>query len=144
MLAYHHLVVDDRLTYVPTYAYFERALPLLGVTAHPNKETVILWRQGQSISSLRALTSTLYNIGGILYNASKPESAIKFILSACSIGQAILALPETGIDACERLVELQGEYKRVMSKRWELLALCYHGIGEKRVSPGQVSMRVDM
>lgn len=128
------MVIDDRLTYAASFTFLERSVPFLGATLAPNK--ILFDTIPTTLDSIRPLVSALYKIGGTLYNISKPESAVKFLDLACRIGSATLEackeIKTDGSDPGHRGSALL-ELSKYMSKRWELLALSSHSIGEKAV-----------
>ncbi|GAA5908652.1 hypothetical protein JCM5296_006001 [Sporobolomyces johnsonii] len=154
LLAYDRLVVDDRTTYTPCFTLLSRALPL------------VRRRAAVALSlhySIRTLASTLYNIGGTLFNVQKPEAAVRFVQRACELGSEALARArEEGAEGegDDGLLEQMGRLKldhegkedekrrkdkeerkeavrdleRLMARRWELLALAQHAVGEKKAA----------
>lgn len=137
LLAYSNFDVEDRLSYPVTFASLERTLPLIGATVTSQGLTI---DKPDNLDSIRYVVSALYKIGGTLYNASKPESAIKFIQRACQLGRAVIAVEldgdveMNGGDAVDSArIKSMEELRTYMPKRWELLALAYHGIGDKQV-----------
>ena len=89
LLAYSRLTIDDRQTYTPSFASLERCLTLLHASTRQNAiATVSL----AAPLSLRSVASAYYNIGGALFNAGKPEAAIRFVRRACEISQAAVGV----------------------------------------------------
>lgn len=131
LLVHFTLAIDDRLSYTPVFDYLERGISLAGISFA--KDGSISLDQLAQLYPLRSLVSTLYNIGGTLYNASRPESAIRFLQRSCTIGHAILGIDRSRwTDAAE--IGMIGDLNKHMPKRWELLALSYHATSDKRVS----------
>lgn len=151
VLAYSHLVVDDRQSYGTTFAYLDRALPLVGRLSRTGEIVKLDLRAHHSI---RSLASALYNIGGTLYNESKPESALRFVQRSCDLTKAATQSLDGHDDlaaAMDRLTVKEGKLNdsaeeasarqeavrdmtRHLSKRYELLALCHQAVGDKKVS----------
>ncbi|CEQ40338.1 SPOSA6832_01949 [Sporobolomyces salmonicolor] len=154
LLAYDRLMIDDRTTYTPCFALLSRALPLV------RRHGVLALSLHYSI---RTLASTLYNIGGTLFNVQKPEAAVRFVQRACDLGNEALvrAREEEGegkgadglMEQMERLKldhavkedqkrdkdteerkEAVRDLERLMARRWELLAVAQHAIGEKKAA----------
>ncbi|GAA5940472.1 hypothetical protein JCM1841_001027 [Sporobolomyces salmonicolor] len=154
LLAYDRLIIDDRTTYTPCFALLSRALPLV------RRHGVLALSLHYSI---RTLASTLYNIGGTLFNVQKPEAAVRFVQRACDLGNEALvrAREEEGegkgadglMEQMERLKldhavkedqkrdkdteerkEAVRDLERLMARRWELLAVAQHAIGEKKAA----------
>lgn len=141
LLAYFHLAVDDRLSYSAVFDYLDRCLPLIGITSD-SVSLAMTVQAKQAIHPVRSLTSAFYNIGGTLYNASRPQSGIRFLQRSCDVGDAVLRYEQSTASLSERSssdLESLAEIRRHMPKRWELLALSYHGIGEKRVCSHVIS-----
>lgn len=134
IIAYIKFNVDDRLTYPAVFSTLERCLPFIDTSNITTDDLSI--GQNAEISSIRYVVAAFYKIGGVLFNASKPESAIGFIQRACQIGRS--ALTHDGISLGH------GELRAVMPKRWELLALAYQSIGEKQVSSLLLSYRISL
>ena len=142
LLAYSKFDVEDRLSYPVAFANLDRSLLLIGATLTSSHEGLTIDKP-ENLDSIRYVVSALYKIGGTLYNASKPESAIKFIQRACQLGRAVIAVELDGGDvemngeedaeASARIKSME-ELRNYMPKRWELLALSYHAIGDKQVS----------
>jgi separase len=114
--------------------------------------------------SIRALSSAYYNLGGMLYNAGVPENALAFAQRACDLGDAALesartrdrieSRPSELVESMGALAIKDGEsespsskdeerkqerdavtdLERLMSRRWNLLALTQRALGDKRVS----------
>ncbi|GAA5868801.1 hypothetical protein JCM1840_005124 [Sporobolomyces johnsonii] len=154
LLAYDRLVVEDRTTYTPCFTLLSRALPLVR-----RRATLALSLH----YSIRTLASTLYNIGGTLFNVQKPEAAVRFVQRACELGSEALARAreeEGEGEGEDGLMEQMGRLKldhegkedekrrkdkeerkeavrdleRLMARRWELLAIAQHAIGEKKAA----------
>ncbi|BGO99409.1 separin protein [Rhodotorula toruloides] len=155
LLAYSSLIVDDRSTALPCLAFLERCLPLVGFSP----STILALDLHYSI---RTLTSACYNIGGTLFNAARPELAVNFVQRACDLSAKVLdqarsddLLPSSsGADHDElssqldslklatgevgkeekELREAQQDFERLMSRRWELLAMTRYAMGDKRAA----------
>ncbi|GAA5956273.1 hypothetical protein JCM8115_001674 [Rhodotorula mucilaginosa] len=114
--------------------------------------------------SIRALSSAYYNLGGMLYNAGVPENALAFAQRACDLGDAALesartrdrieSRPSELVESMGALAIKDGEsespsskdeerkqerdavtdLERLMSRRWNLLALTQRALGDKRAS----------
>ncbi|GAA5958016.1 hypothetical protein JCM21900_004746 [Sporobolomyces salmonicolor] len=154
LLAYDRLIIDDRTTYTPCFALLSRALSLL------RRHGILALSLHYSI---RTLASTFYNIGGTLFNVQKPEAAVRFVQRACELGnEALVRAREEeregeGADGLmeqmERLKldhavkedqkrdkdteerkEAVRDLERLMARRWELLAVAQHAIGEKKAA----------
>lgn len=142
LLAYSKFDVEDRLSYPVAFANLERTLPFIGATPTSSTEGLTIDKP-ENLDSIRYVVSALYKIGGTLYNASKPELAIKFIERACQLGSAVIAVElaggrdvdMNGEEDSERAARIKSmeELRNYMPKRWELLALSYYAIGDKQV-----------
>jgi hypothetical protein len=148
VLAYSRLVVDDRSSFNYAFVDLERSLPLIGASVSSTSITAI---DVDDHYGLRSVASAYYNIGGTLFNASKPEAAIRFVRRACQITEAALKKDESGVvqslaalsisdqksadggPAVEERQQALTDLQKHLSKRWELLALAQHSIGEKKV-----------
>ncbi|KAK4048368.1 separin protein [Microbotryomycetes sp. JL221] len=103
--------------------------------------------------SIKFLASSSYNVGGMLFNASKPEAAIQFVQQSCDLTKAAAAGDEEDdddeaiVDNFQKLSiqddneegrksrsESIKDIQRHAAKRWELLALCRHSIGDRKLA----------
>ncbi|KAL8280628.1 hypothetical protein RQP46_006951 [Phenoliferia psychrophenolica] len=133
LLAYARLSIDDRQTYHPAFASLERCLPLLSATFSRDKKVVTSIAY-EAHYSLRTVASAYYNIGGALFNASKPEAAIRFAMHACEISQAAVdgwSKREEGAEEAEDVAAAMEDLRNHVAKRYELLALANQAIGNK-------------
>lgn len=130
LLAYWQFSPDDRLTYNGTFDCLQRCLPLVSAPASSVDDLRVL---PEALDPVRFMLSGLYKIGGTLYNSSKPESAIRFLERACKVGHSALqACQNDGPVSSEHASALQ-ELAKSMPRRWEVLALSHHKIGDKKV-----------
>lgn len=112
--------------------------------------------------SIRSLTGACYNMACQLFNSSKPEAAIKFAQRAAETSQlaveqwrrrtaggdgdldqqlAKLSLDGKVVEGEEKAREKAARVEEAMkdvadkylTKRWELVALCQHAIGDRKV-----------
>lgn len=152
-LAYSHLAVDDRSTHAPALNFLERCFPLLLTPSSQSAYDL------DAHYSIRSLASSCYNMAGKLFNAGKPDTALGFAKRAAELSQGVhdcwRAQAETVEDALSKLSLTDGKEQEVdekaqkrrkerddamrelgekyLSKRWELLALCQHSVGDKTV-----------
>lgn len=156
VLAHSSFVIDDRATHSIALRFLQRALPVVGLFED----------RAASIDldlhyAIRALSSALYNLGGILYNAGSSATGLPFIQAGCDLASAALDLDEaravfsTSIDALDSFRQLSldddvppesareeerqrhdavKDLERVMARRWDLLALTQRALGDKAVS----------
>ncbi|GAA6027635.1 hypothetical protein JCM8097_007957 [Rhodosporidiobolus ruineniae] len=163
LLAYSAMVVDARDSHGVSFAFLERCLPLVGLS--PSSSSA---QEGNGVDlaqhySLRTLASAFYNLGGTLFNAQMPDSAVRFCRRACEVataalergrGEGLLSCAAEGEDGLEegmrRLtvgeengdgkgekerkekVEALKDLDRLMARRWELLGLASHAVGDKK------------
>ncbi|KAK4053371.1 separin protein [Microbotryomycetes sp. JL201] len=144
MLAYSRLVVNSRQSYAKVAETLERA------------QTFVILRSAESnldpaaCLSVKSLASTWFNIGGILYNSAKPEHAIRFVQRSCDLTNAGIKLygvsdlagdmekmtiQDDNPGNREGHADVVDELRRQATKRWELLGMCRHTIGDKKVRP---------
>ncbi|GAA5874618.1 hypothetical protein JCM3774_004663 [Rhodotorula dairenensis] len=171
VLAHATVVVDDRSSHAHSLALLKRADSILRVPppAPSAVEAIDASRIDLDMHySIRALSSAYYNLGGILYNAGIPESALTFAQRACDLGDAALEVAHECGDLLESDVvrpelvdsmialtldqrgearsqsppdeerkqvrEAVADLERLMSRRWDLLALTQRALGDKRAS----------
>ncbi|SCZ93128.1 BZ3500_MvSof-1268-A1-R1_Chr6-2g08479 [Microbotryum saponariae] len=156
VLAYSTLVVDDRSTYTPCFDHLERCLAVLGLSVESEGGIKIEPAQLGQAYWIRSLASAYYNLSGLLYNAGKPESTTRFVQRACEITRAVLTMSSSTVEDAlveemdaltlasmdsegssrtkmERM-ELQADCWKYATKRFELLALAHHSIGEQKAA----------
>ncbi|SGZ17700.1 BQ5605_C020g09137 [Microbotryum silenes-dioicae] len=156
VLAYSTLVVDDRSTYTPCFDHLERCLAVLGLRVESEGGIKVEPAQLGQAYWIRSLASAYYNLSGLLYNAGKPESTTRFVQRACEITGAVLTLTSSTMEDAlveemdaltlasidseassrtkmERM-ELQADCWKYATKRFELLALAHHSIGEQKAA----------
>lgn len=135
MLAYCRLVVDDRLSYTPAFASLERCLNLFRATMVSN---VIEGLDIVDHYSLRSVASAYYNIGGALFNASKPEAAVRFARRAAEMSSATVRTWERRGEGSQEptagMEDSISDMRKHLSRRYELVALAHYGVGDKAVS----------
>ncbi|SCV67820.1 BQ2448_5431 [Microbotryum intermedium] len=158
VLAYSTLIVDDRSTYTPCFDHLERCLSVLvGIPVGSVGKIRLEIAQFDQAYWIRSLASAYYNLSGLLFNAGKPESTIRFVQRACEITRTVLvsssstaegalveemdtlsitstvapADSERSLRTKTELMELQVDCRKYATKRFELLALAHHSIGEK-------------
>jgi separase len=160
LLSYSSMVIDDRSTHSPSFAYLERCLPLIGFSFPPDSSSSSSPNPEVDLTlhySLRTLSSAYYNLGGTLFNAQQPDGAVRFCRQACEVSSAALrtARAEGGEREDELVGKLAGlnleeggekdmkekkeqqeavrDLERLMARRWELLGLASHAVGDKKV-----------
>lgn len=86
---------------------------------------------------VRYTASAFYNIGGTLYNASRPDQARPFVERACALTELAVQhapSPASDVAALEEHHATVDDLRRQLPKRLELCALCLHAIGDKRAA----------
>ncbi|ORY92414.1 peptidase family C50-domain-containing protein [Leucosporidium creatinivorum] len=83
-LTYSALIIDDRSSHAPTFNTLERCLPFIAATSSSPSSILDLTAH----FSIRAIASASYNIAAQLFNAGKPEMAVKFAKRAAETTQS--------------------------------------------------------
>ncbi|KAM0787440.1 hypothetical protein ACM66B_003520 [Microbotryomycetes sp. NB124-2] len=145
ILSYSRLCLDKRQSYATVADTLERGQ--LFVTARSANGQF----DSEALPSIKSLASTWFNVGGILFNASKPEHAVRFVQRSCELTDQMLRLDEAlesvvveGMrnisikddteDLRQSKDEAMRELRRHSVKRWELLGMCRHAIGDKKLA----------
>jgi separase len=94
---------------------------------------------------IRCISGAFHNLGGTLYQAGKYGSAIRFLRRGCRAGTVALHLRKSCdakiLDntheqqrvATSKETEGWGQLRDQLSRRWELLGVCYSKIGDRQV-----------
>ena len=90
---------------------------------------------------VRCLSGAFHSLGGILYQAGKYGTAIRFLRRGCFVGGAALRLHEgcdTGVlgsvqESSRKESEGWGQLRDQLSRRWELLGVCCSKLGDRQV-----------
>jgi separase len=95
---------------------------------------------------VRCLSGAFHTLGGTFYQAGKYGTAIRFLRRGCFVGGVALRLREgcdtTGLPgntqepqkvAGSKESEGWGQLRDQLSRRWELLGVCYSKIGDRQV-----------
>jgi len=96
---------------------------------------------------VRCLSGAFHSLGGMLYQSGKYGSAIRFLRRGCPLGAVALRLrrscdsrtlgnaQEQQKAASGKETEGWGQLHEQLSRRWELLGVCYSKIGDRQVCP---------
>jgi tetratricopeptide (TPR) repeat protein len=107
--------------------YLERTASLAGI-AFPFP-TEVSFNTSIAPRLVRALTSAYYNAGAVLHNAFHPELARRFLERSVYIASEAVRLCDTS-NSSEELEHVRQQLHR----RWELLAITYSTLGERRAA----------
>jgi separase len=94
---------------------------------------------------MRCLSGAFHSLGATLYQAGKYGTSIRFLRQGCLVGRVALRLhyPEKiqgGAQESRKTAsckEAEGweNLRSHLSRRWELLGVCYSKIGDRQVRP---------
>lgn len=159
VLAHAGMHIGDCAAHATVLRFLERALAIVWPSRSEPPVDLDLGLH----YAIRALSSALYNLGGILYNANMADSGLAFVERACQLASAALQTAESrellagGSDLVESMEglalapdvtdkstepsdeaqrrEAVQDLERLMARRWDLLALTQRSLGNKQVSP---------
>ncbi|KAI0064205.1 hypothetical protein BV25DRAFT_1914431 [Artomyces pyxidatus] len=153
VLARTHLVPSDPVAIDSAYAFLFRTTGILGleigVAAHEIAEEVAKPAavNGETFANyLRCISGAFHTLGGSLYQAGKHGSAIRFLRPGCVLGRCALRygrlsglIPRSDKDdAVNQMDEKQdnawGQLEAQLTRRWELLGVCYSKIGDRKLA----------
>jgi separase len=137
---------DNPVLIDAAYDLLFRATHLLGFQLADNHEWPLTISPLPSLARdvfanfVRCLSGAFHSLGGMLYQAGKYGTAIRFLRRGCFVGRAALRLHEScdtgalGI-APESRKESEGwgQLRDQLSRRWELLGVCCSKIGDRQV-----------
>ncbi|KAM0746055.1 hypothetical protein T439DRAFT_384325 [Meredithblackwellia eburnea MCA 4105] len=116
-----------------SYGYLERGASFLLPagesvdSASISPATIPLTAKNQF--ALRTLASAYYNIAGVLFNEGKKGDALKFAKRAAEVTSCSTCRQEEEEDA--EVAKAREDLQKHLSKRFELVALCTHAVGDK-------------
>jgi separase len=90
---------------------------------------------------IRCLSGAFHTLGAALYQAGKYGTAIRFLRQGCPVGRVALHLhaesdtQEPRNAASGKETEGWENLRGHLSRRWELLGVCYSKIGDRQVGP---------
>ncbi|KAH8987879.1 peptidase family C50-domain-containing protein [Lactarius akahatsu] len=133
------------------YDLLARAACLLGLQLdndnheyHPSIPTPPLTSEETFANFIRCLSGAFYSLGATLYQAGKYGTAVRFLRQGCHVGRLALQLHGTYTekilgDAQEPRKTASGKETEGwanlhghLSRRWELLGVCYSKIGDRQ------------
>ncbi|KAL0578391.1 separin protein [Marasmius crinis-equi] len=123
-LAKTTLTISDPRTYTTAYDYLDRAVQILDA---PEAD-----RPSELATYLRCTSGAFHNLGGILYQGGRYGSAIPYLKESCRLGARAIDIEHArkGDDTDEVWMQLEEQLWR----RWQLLAICYTKIGDRRAA----------
>jgi len=132
-LARVHLKCNDPVTYAPTLDLLNRAVVLLDTIPDDMSAISVSTRANY----IRCISGAYHNLAGSLYQNSKYGGAVRFLKEACVLGARAIhvragAIPDDGCGGEQEVGWKQLEEQ--LFRRWELLAVCYSKIGDRKVS----------
>jgi len=125
VLARTKLQLNDPRTYIPSYDYLVRGVQLLRLN-----ECTPPFSQADLI---RCLSGAFHNSAAILYQAGSHGSAIGFVKEGCRIAEIALAVRQDSNDVGPSKSEAWKQLGTQLYRRWQLLAICYMKIGDRKV-----------
>ncbi|KAG1788751.1 peptidase family C50-domain-containing protein [Suillus plorans] len=132
-LARIRLKCNDPDTYTPTLDLLNRTIILLDST--PDHVNAI--PASARANYVRCISGAYHNLAGTLYQSSKYGGAVRFLKEGCSLGARALHMRASLIqDDAEDGERAEGwkQLEEQMYRRWELLAVCYSKIGDRKLA----------
>lgn len=152
MLARTTLAPNNPVLTDTAYDILSRAGRLLGLQLSDDQEcshTISpppLVTEEAFANFVRCLSGAFHSLGGTLYQAGKYGSAIRFLRRGCLVGAVALRLrrscdakilanaQESQKVASSKEVEGWEQLRDQLSRRWELLGVCFSKLGDRQVS----------
>ncbi|KAG7095494.1 hypothetical protein E1B28_006233 [Marasmius oreades] len=119
------LSISDPRTYTSAYDYLDKAVTILNVASECS--------QPLDVSTyMRCTSGAFHNLAGTLYQAGRYGSAIPYLRESCRLGVKAAELH----GKCEQNANKDAwkQLEEQLWRRWQLLALCYTKIGDRRAS----------
>ncbi|KAK1232899.1 separin protein [Marasmius sp. AFHP31] len=123
-LAKTTLTISDPRTYTTAYDHLDRAVVVLDAASkghHPP----------ELATYLRCTSGAFHNLAGTLYQAGRYGSAIPYLKESCRLGALAIDIPSRGKDGGD---DVWKQLEEQLWRRWQLLALCYTKIGDRRAA----------
>ncbi|KAL0066927.1 separin protein, partial [Marasmius tenuissimus] len=123
-LAKTALTISDPRTYTTAYDHLDRAAVVLDAASkgqHPP----------ELATYLRCTSGAFHNLAGTLYQAGRYGSAIPYLNESCRLGALAIDIPSRGKDEGE---DVWKQLEEQLWRRWQLLALCYTKIGDRKAA----------
>ncbi|KAG2081359.1 peptidase family C50-domain-containing protein [Suillus cothurnatus] len=134
-LARVRLKCNDPDTYTPTLDLLNHALVLLNST--PDHVNTI--SASARANYIRCISGAYHNLAGTLYQSSKYGAAVRFLKEGCSLGARAIHIRAGVIQDDTEDGERDEGWKQLdeqMFRRWELLAVCYSKMGDRKLACG--------
>ncbi|KAG1823730.1 peptidase family C50-domain-containing protein [Suillus subaureus] len=135
ILARIRLKCDDPDTYTPTLDLLNHTMVLLNSTPDHLNAIPVSARANYT----RCISGAYHNLAGTLYQCSKYGGAVRFLKEGCSLGARALHI-RAGVmqDDTEDGERDEGwkQLEEQMFRRWELLAVCYSKMGDRKLACG--------
>ncbi|KAG1748438.1 peptidase family C50-domain-containing protein [Suillus paluster] len=133
VLARMRLKCNDPDTYTPTLDLLNHAIVLLDSTPDHMNAIPISTRANY----IRCISGAYHNLAGSLYQSSKYGGAVRFLKEGCSLGARALhvragAMEDSGED--DEREEGWKQLEEQLFRRWELLAVCYSKMGDRKLA----------
>lgn len=142
-LSRNSLDLLDPRTYTRVYDLLAKAVDILSLPRDQDHLTlsspkVLTSRCPERSEFIRCTSGAFYNIGGTLYQAGRYSSAIPFLKEGCRLGIAALIERDNGykgeVDIPDAKTNSWLQLKEQLWRRFQLLAVCFMKIGDRRVS----------
>ncbi|TFK73377.1 hypothetical protein BDN72DRAFT_956580 [Pluteus cervinus] len=131
---------NDARTHIPAYNTLQRAMAILdglpSISEDPTADEVV-----DVANYMRCISGAWYNMGGILYQATRYGATVGFLKESCELGGRALeakSRPTPGSTSVtedkEKVAEGWQQLEEGLHRRWELLAVCFNKIGDRRAT----------
>ncbi|KAI0266095.1 peptidase family C50-domain-containing protein [Gloeopeniophorella convolvens] len=142
VLARTTIVPNNPVTTDLAYDLLSRAARILGLQLVDNLEhsdsitSPSLVDEATFANFVRCLSGAFHTLGGILYQAGKYGTAIRFLRQGCVLGKVAVRLQDncsstqdaTETKEADSWIQLNDQ----LSRRWELLGVCYSKIADRQ------------
>ncbi|KAG1731550.1 peptidase family C50-domain-containing protein [Suillus lakei] len=132
-LARIRLKCNDPDTYTPTLDLLNHTIVLLDST--PDHVNAI--PASARANYVRCISGAYHNLAGMLYQSSKYGGAVRFLKEGCLLGSRALQLRAGAMQDDPEDGEREEGWKQLeeqMFRRWELLAVCYSKMGDRKLA----------
>ncbi|KAG0699186.1 peptidase family C50-domain-containing protein [Suillus ampliporus] len=131
ILARMRLKCNNPDTYTPALDLLNHAIVLLD--SAPNHAIPV----SACANYIRCISGAYHNLAGSLYQSSKYGGAVRFLKEGCSLGARALhvragAMRDSGED--DDREEGWKQLEEQLFRRWELLAVCYSKMGDRKLA----------
>ncbi|KAI0029237.1 peptidase family C50-domain-containing protein [Vararia minispora EC-137] len=128
------------------YLFLTRATTVIGLEVDSSHDYTSAVRKPACVTLevhanfIRCISGAFHNLAGVLYQAERFGYAIRFLRHGCVLGGLALVLAGEGgfleVDGemKEKQTEVWRQLREQMTRRWELLGVCYSRIADRKLA----------